>query len=184
MTNEGIQHPLVRAYLGDLERETAPLPPDLRRDLMAEIQEHIREALALNAGTDADVRNVLSGLGSPREVVAAARPEGTAEATTRAPGPREATALSLLVVGGLVPPVIGWIIGVALLWSSSAWTSRQKLLGTLVIPGGLLVPFLLLSVASPIGSIELFVGVPLLLGLVIAPIVTAAYLWRVAFRAA
>ena len=182
MTNEGT-HPLVRDYLGDLERETAPLPPDLRRDLIVEIHGHIREALASSAGTDADVRNVLSGLGNPRDIAAAARPDGNAEATTGATGLREAAALIRLLIGGLVPPLIGWIVGVALLWSSRTWTSGQKLLGTLVIPGGLLLPFLLLSVASPIGSVELFVGVPLLLGLAIAPIVTVAYLWRAAFRA-
>ncbi len=32
--------------------------------------------------------------------------------------------------------VVGWLVGVALLWSSGRWTWREKLLGTLVVPGG------------------------------------------------
>lgn len=33
-------------------------------------------------------------------------------------------------------PVVGWLAGVALLWSSTAWTTKEKLLGTFVLPGG------------------------------------------------
>jgi hypothetical protein len=44
--------------------------------------------------------------------------------------------------------VIGWLVGVALLWISSAWTARQKLLGTLVVPGGLALPVSLLLIAT------------------------------------
>jgi formate hydrogenlyase subunit 3/multisubunit Na+/H+ antiporter MnhD subunit len=30
-----------------------------------------------------------------------------------------------------------WVVGVVLLWRSRAWTPRDKLIGTLVVPGGL-----------------------------------------------
>ncbi len=30
-----------------------------------------------------------------------------------------------------------WVVGVVLLWRSRAWSVRDKLLGTLVVPGGL-----------------------------------------------
>lgn len=30
-----------------------------------------------------------------------------------------------------------WVVGVVLLWRSRAWTRRDKLIGTLVVPGGL-----------------------------------------------
>lgn len=33
-------------------------------------------------------------------------------------------------------PVV-WVVGVVLLWRSRAWTTRDKLIGTLVVPGGL-----------------------------------------------
>ena len=99
------------------------------------------------------------------------------------PGLREAGAILLLVVGGIVAPVIGWFVGVALLWSSKAWTPRHKLLGTLVVPGGLLLPVLLLSLQTG-WTLLPWVGVPLLIVLIVAPIVVAVHLWRTAFRSA
>jgi hypothetical protein len=36
---------------------------------------------------------------------------------------------------GLLPLV--WVVGVVLLWRSRAWSTRDKLIGTLVVPGGL-----------------------------------------------
>ena len=52
----------------------------------------------------------------------------------------EVAALWLLLIGGIVLPVLGWIIGVVILWASERWTRREKLIGTLVVPGGLLLP--------------------------------------------
>ena len=46
----------------------------------------------------------------------------------------------LLPIGGLIIPVVGWFIGVILLWSSRVWTTGEKLAGTLLFPGGLLLP--------------------------------------------
>jgi hypothetical protein len=42
----------------------------------------------------------------------------------------------LLPLGGFAFGV-GWLVGLILLWSSRLWTTRDKLIGTLVIPGGL-----------------------------------------------
>jgi hypothetical protein len=50
----------------------------------------------------------------------------------------EIAAVILLLVGGIVVPVIGWIVGCILLWVSPRWSRGDKLLGTLVWPGGLL----------------------------------------------
>jgi hypothetical protein len=55
-------------------------------------------------------------------------------------GALEIAALILLPIGGLIVPVVGWFIGVILLWSSRVWTTREKLAGTLLLPGGLLLP--------------------------------------------
>ena len=41
-----------------------------------------------------------------------------------------------LVVGGLLVPVLGWLVGVFLVLTSRLWTTREKLLATLVVPGG------------------------------------------------
>lgn len=33
--------------------------------------------------------------------------------------------------------IVGWLAGLGLLWASRAWTVREKLVGTLVVPFGL-----------------------------------------------
>ena len=43
--------------------------------------------------------------------------------------------------------MVGWFVGVGLLWSSATWRLRDKLLGTLVWPGGLLALFVLPGLA-------------------------------------
>jgi hypothetical protein len=40
--------------------------------------------------------------------------------------------------------VVGWVIGVVLLWLSPTWTAREKLIGTFVVPGGLALPISLM----------------------------------------
>jgi hypothetical protein len=49
----------------------------------------------------------------------------------------------------VIIPVLRWFIGVVLLWVSDAWNTRDKLLGTFVVPGGLAVPLVL---AQTVGS--------------------------------
>jgi hypothetical protein len=69
------------------------------------------------------------------------------------PGWIEVGALVLLLVGGLVLPFFGWLIGVILLWLSNAWNVRDKIIGTLVVPGGLgFWVFLYFMSASLMGS--------------------------------
>jgi hypothetical protein len=48
---------------------------------------------------------------------------------------------------------IGWLVGVNRLWRSPHWSRSEKLLGTLVLPGGLLWAFTLepRQVAAPGG---------------------------------
>ena len=59
-------------------------------------------------------------------------------------GALEITAVIFLLIGGVVIPFVGWVVGVILLWYSPRWRRSEKLLGTLVWPGGLLAPVLLL----------------------------------------
>lgn len=185
MTGNPLAHPLIRDYLRDLEKEASLLPRQARRDLLAEIRGHLHEALATRAGTDADVRNLLNEMGEPRDIVGVARSD--IGATIRGPGLCEVGALLLLPMGGVIPlggvilPLIGWLIGVALLWWSNAWTSGQKLLGTFVIPGGLLAAVLLLSLVAG-WTLPAWAGGPLLVVLVVASIAVTVHLWRSAQR--
>lgn len=145
--------PLVEDYLRRLDRAASGLPPDRRSDLLDEIGEHIAAARASDAGDDeAAVRTVLDRLGEPEEIVAAAHEQTPIGWGSPVPQPRgtghELAAVLLLTVGSLVP-VVGWLVGAVLLWTSSLWRRREKLLGTLVVPLG--------------PAVALF-GVPLLLG--------------------
>jgi hypothetical protein len=125
-------HPLADDYLRRLERAARSLPRSDREELLAQIRSHLDAGLTPDA-TEGQVRNLLIELGPPEDIVAAAGPD-------RPParrGIREIAALVLLVTG--FPPVIGWLAGLALFMWSPLWSGRQKLLGALVWPGGLVV---------------------------------------------
>jgi uncharacterized membrane protein len=137
---------LVDDYLKQLDSELADLPRTRRREIVEEISEHIAEArTTVPPQNEAGVRTLLDRLGDPAEIAAEARERfGVQPRKSRV---LEVATLVLLLVGGVVLPVIGWLIGVVLLWVSDAWSRRDKLIGTLVVPGGLLLPLALLTVA-------------------------------------
>lgn len=134
---ETTAHPLVDAYRKRLVSAARHLPRRERRDLLDALEEHLA-AGAHEGASEADVRNMLEDLGDPEEIVEAAQPPAASR-----PGLLEVAAVVLLLVGAFFPPVAGWILGVALLWASPAWSVSQKWLGTLVVPGGLAAPLLL-----------------------------------------
>jgi hypothetical protein len=119
----------------------------------------------------------------------------------------DATALLTLLFGGLLVGLLtgvlgmalGWIVGVGLVWGSRTWSGGEKALATLVWPGGYLFPLLLGLTGSQVcisqevtgtdGSVvfeevcegfalPLWLGVPLLVVLVAAPIAVAWLLLR------
>jgi hypothetical protein len=118
-------HPLAADYLKRLRNAARSLPRGRRDDLLADIESHLAESAP--AGTsEADVRTALDRLGDPDQIVAAERDD---DEPKRRRGPLEWAAIILLLVGGVVIPVVGWIIGVLLLWISQAWTIREKIWG-------------------------------------------------------
>ena len=123
---------LVDEYLRRLERELSDLAPDSRNEIIDEIRRHIAEERSgLADESDAALMNLLERLGDPADIAAEARGGDKAQtpvATTRRFGTLEVLALILLVVA--------WPVGAILLWISKAWTTREKLLGTLIPPGG------------------------------------------------
>ncbi len=128
--------PAIERYLEELRRATQHLAPRRREELVEEIEAHIREALPPDA-RETDVRDVLERLGDPRAI---AEEEGRRLGIERPrAGAHEWLAVIFLLVGGLVPivPVVGWLVGLVLLWASRVWTTREKLIGTFVLPGGL-----------------------------------------------
>jgi hypothetical protein len=51
----------------------------------------------------------------------------------------EAVTLLLLFAGGLIPRLglVGWLVGAVLLWLSTRWTVPEKLVATIIWPGGI-----------------------------------------------
>ena len=192
---------LARDYLHRLERELSDLPRARRREIVGEISQHIAEARASGASDEASVRSLLESLGDPADIAAEARERFGVR--PRPSGVLEIAALVLLLVGGVLLPVFGWFIGVALLWASAVWTTREKLVGTLVVPGGLALPLFLAVFGTsgggcsgeldpetdvPIPGTEVCSGEPseamqiagpiLFVILLVAPLATTVYLAR------
>ena len=97
-------------------------------------------------------------------------------------GGRDAVGIALLTVCVIIFTV-GWFVGVALLWLSPTWRLRDKILGTLVFPGGL--PFAVIVAgfglpATPAADVPWLVFFLQVL-VVVSPVCTAVYLARRAF---
>ena len=196
---------LVEEYLSRLADAARRLAPARRSELLAEIREHIAASRAGATGKDeADVRTMLDRLGEPTDIVAAALDDGQQEQPPRGQSaqgrPRiglEVAAVILLTLGSLIP-VLGWAVGVMLLWSSGLWRRSEKLLGTLIVPGG---PGLALLFGifptqtckggpTPVGdggqvadeavcsgfAIPQWLGIPVVVFVLVAPIVVGAVL--------
>jgi uncharacterized membrane protein len=137
---------LVNDYLERLDDALGDLPDAERREIVEEIAEHIAVARAdLAPDDEAGLRTLLGRLGDPEQIAADAH-ERSAPAQTRRGWP-ETLAIILLLAGGFVAGV-GWLAGAVLLWLSPVWTLRDKLIGTLVVPGGLALPVTLLAFAG------------------------------------
>ncbi len=188
----------VDAYFDRLGRELSDLPPQRRSELMAEIRDHVDQALASKADpSEADVRNVLERLGEPADIAEEARERLGVRRVT--PSWTDWTAIFLLPFGGLLVLVLGtlgalgWVVGAIFVLISRVWSTRDKMIGLLLFPGGLLLPLVLLlrvgavctSSFGPTGrtvrscsgfTLSPILGIPLLIVLVLTPIVVAAYL--------
>jgi hypothetical protein len=142
---------IVSKYLRTLQADLSGLPAALRKDVLRDTQLRIADGRAKlsGGGNESEVRALLHRIGDPAEGAATAwQPYGFERPKARR---REVTALVLLLVGGCAF-FLGWIAGVFLLWSSSVWTLSDKLLGTLLIPGGLGVPLVLLLIDGRSGG--------------------------------
>ena len=135
---------LIEDYLERLRAASWQLPPDRQAELVGGIREHIGDAQAAGATSEVEILSLLDRLGSPEEIAQSAASEDGLSPSAQYPVmvarrsmAREIWAVLLLTIGGLVVPVIGWFAGVALLWTSNRWTLKDKLLGTLVVPGGM-----------------------------------------------
>ena len=194
---------LVSDYLDRLGQVAGTLPPDRRAELLEGISDHIDAARAAGAADDeAAVRTVLDRLGAPEEIVAAAREDAVPTLVARRRGTGlELAAVLMLTVGSLLP-VVGWLVGVGLLWASPRWRVWEKLVGTLVVPlgpgvvfyAGAILPLAVISevcTGYPDGTVDCVSSGPpgwiypvVLAVLLVAPVVVAVWLFRLAARRA
>ena len=121
-------HPLAADYLQQLQAAAGELPAGQRAELLSNIETHLRESTSPTS-TDAEVLDVLDRLGDPQEIVAVEQPDPVAARPER--GPSEWAAIFLLLFGWILGG-LGWIAGLIFLWSSRAWTTREKSIGTLI----------------------------------------------------
>lgn len=146
-----LARPQVVAYLAELEAHLQGAAPDERADVVDGIRAHIAQSCSADA-SDAEVDTALARLGDPLVVAGEFADDVRAVAVGSTRGRREspgllesrggaATVVLALAIGGLVVPVVGWIVGAVLLWLSRAWRWWDKLIGTLVVPGGFLGVF-------------------------------------------
>jgi uncharacterized membrane protein len=145
-------HPAVQDWLRAVDRALGDLPRARREELVAELREHVDAALAEVADpTEADVRTVLDRLGSPADIAAEAADRFGAPPLPAKRPVLEIVALVLLTAGSLVLPVVGWLVGIVLVWCSAVWETRHKVLATLLFPFGF-VPAIYVLFAT--GGIE------------------------------
>jgi hypothetical protein len=144
----------VADYLDDLRDALIGAPRPRRRELVAEIEAHIAQARGEldDPFDEIAVRNLLERLGDPAQIAAeeiGAPPTTPTPPAMPAPPSsgaawREPAAIVLLLFGAFAGG-IGWLVGVVLLWASPRWTTGDKLVGTLLWPGGLAVSFLVVA---------------------------------------
>ncbi len=134
----------VQQYLSALEARLSLLPADQSEEILFGVREHISEAISRG---DRPVSEVLASLGNPDDVLAetagpdAALNSGDSRVTTiprwRSTSPWLALTVVLLTFGGFLLGV-GWLAGVACLWLGTRWKTWEKVIGTILLPGGVL----------------------------------------------
>ncbi|MGW2842397.1 DUF1700 domain-containing protein [Streptomyces sp. NPDC001493] len=131
-------HPEIRRYLAAVDRASSALPSDRRRELVADLSEHIDVALAERPG---ELDQILAELGDPRDIATTAVRE---DAASTDPGQKRGnprTVLTLLALGsaiGILPQIAGHgeqlnfpvlvlnIAGLVALALSAWWTTSRK----------------------------------------------------------
>ncbi len=198
MTGDTTVDTVVHDYLWRVGSALSGVPAARAREITDELAEHIREAREDGAVvTEADARNLLDRLGEPADIAVEAERRFGRLGRPRA-GAREVFAILLLGVSGVFIPVVGWLIGTVLLWTSESWNRRDKILGTVLTVGALpgfallaIVPITVTgtsTITDPSGRViststqsfssgpPAFVGPLVLFAVLVLPLLTAVYL--------
>lgn len=150
---------LVQRYLAQLDAALQGVDASRREEILAEVHEHIEQGRdGLDTDGAADVRTLLARVGDPAAIAA--------EAGAPSPGSRRWDAWApWLIIFGPAASGLGWIAGIAILWTSPTWSQRDKLIATVVPPAGLVALFIGLVAAMGGRRLALPLGAAILLAL-------------------
>jgi HAAS domain-containing protein len=148
---------LVRRYLEQLDAALQGVDASRREEILADVHEHIEQGRdGLDTDDAADVQNLLARVGDPAVIAA--------EAGAPSPDSRRWDAWApWLIIFGPVVSGLGWIAGIAILWTSPTWSQRDKLIATVVSPAGLVALFFGLVAAMGGRRLALPLGAAILL---------------------
>ena len=116
--------PIVTDYLLELSDALADVPRDTRVAIVAGVREELE-------GLEADeAAERIRSMGDPQFIAASAREDVAGPLEPAEPQWRAMVAAILVMLGGVVVPFVGWVAGIAVMWTSRAWSTRVKLLAT------------------------------------------------------
>ena len=197
--------PEVGNYLAALEARLIHLPADQSEEILFGVREHIAEAMARGSQSTAEV---IASLGSPDDVLTgylADTPPPVLQQPIAPPtAPQNYQSSTLWVVAtvillpfGVFLAGIGYLFGLAGLWMGKRWKLWEKIMGTLLFPGGMLgafyatfMPFWVAPVSVRGDTAEATISNPVLPGMgliagvamMCLPIIVAVYLLVVGLR--
>ena len=166
-----VTHPLVSAYLRDLEMLLRGIDPGERAEVLAGVHEHLDASLPPSASDD-DVRRALAELGSPQSVADEAYAGRPASASAPVAS-REASSWTAIVATSLnagcvlfmvlliatstahpaelafsfVVFFLPWMVICVLTGLSGTWSHREKIRSILLLPATLVVLTLAIWIA-------------------------------------
>jgi len=136
--NDSPKNSPVSAYLHDLDAQLVRVP----EPVASQVREGIAEEL--HSLSPAVARQRMEQLGDPARIANEARRDSAVIEESLSPGLHLhayiVVTASLIAVGGILVPVLGWVAGIVMLWLSHAWRPLEKIIATVT-------PLLFISVA-------------------------------------
>ena len=120
MLMQSTNQELIADYLTAVRDATRSLPVGKRETIIGDLEAHSADA------GEAEVRTVLDRLGSPASIAAEAGADDAPIVDKKEPSRvQEIFGLIGLSVGSLFIPIIGWVVGVVLIWMSPVWSTTR-----------------------------------------------------------
>ncbi len=179
-------HPETRRYLAAVDREAAALPAEERRDLVADLDEHIQVALAERPGS---LAAILAELGDPEEIAATALRESRFADPRRQSRDLARLCISLWAMAAIVgdpsllpgcgfltaPATVVELAALVVLYRSPWWTTERKWIAFLL----LVLPNVALNELAGIAGGGWPAGVAVLIVKLAVRGAVLTWLWRV-----